>query len=72
MLVGHNPTLEGTVADLLDVDDSGWSDGFPLRLPTAGLVCLEADLLDWAELEPGDATLRWFLIPRLVKAITSL
>jgi len=70
MLVGHNPTLEETVADLLDASDSGWSNGLSIRLPTAGLVCLEADILNWAELEPGDATMRWFLIPRLVKAIT--
>jgi phosphohistidine phosphatase len=69
MLIGHNPTLEETVADLLDPTDSGWSSGLSIRLPTAGLVCLEADLLDWAKVEPGDATLRWFLIPRLVKAI---
>jgi phosphohistidine phosphatase len=72
MLIGHNPTLEETVADLLDPADSGWRSGLPIRLPTAGLVCLEVDLLDWAELEPGDTTLRWFLIPRLVKAIISL
>ncbi len=70
MLIGHNPTLEETVADLLDASDSGWSNGVSIRLPTAALVCLEADIFDWAELEPGDATLRWFLIPRLVKAIT--
>ena len=71
MLVGHNPTLEETVADLLDASDSGWSNGLAIRLPTAGLVCLEVDLLDWIELEPGEATLRWFLIPKLLKAITS-
>lgn len=69
MLVGHNPTMEETVADLLGRVDSGWQDSLAIRIPTAGLVCLEVDLFDWSDLEPGEATLRWFLIPRLVKAI---
>jgi phosphohistidine phosphatase len=70
MLVGHNPTLEETVADLLCTDEGGWGSCMAVRLPTAGLVCLDVDIFDWSELEPGDATLRWFLIPKLVKAIT--
>ena len=70
LLVGHNPTMEETVADLLYTGDNGWSSDSAIRIPTAGLVCLELeDFVDWGNLEPGDATLRWFLIPRLVKAI---
>ncbi len=69
LLIGHNPAMEETVADLLGRDDSGWTDSFAIRIPTAGLVCLEMDLVDWSDLEPGDATLRWFLIPKLVKAL---
>lgn len=69
MLVGHNPTLEETIADLLCVTEVGWSDTFPVRLPTAGLACLEVDLVDWADLEPGEAALRWFVIPKLVKVL---
>jgi hypothetical protein len=33
------------------------------------LVCIDVNVVDWADLEPGDGTLRWFLIPKLVKAI---
>ncbi len=67
MLVGHNPTMEETVDLLLSGDELAW--GISIRLPTAGLVCLDADIYDWAELQPGELVLRWFLIPKLVKAI---
>jgi phosphohistidine phosphatase len=69
MLVGHNPTMEETVAVLLLGYEAEWAQGFAIKFPTAGLVCLDLDIMDWATLEPGDAILRWFLIPRLVKAI---
>jgi phosphohistidine phosphatase len=69
MLIGHNPTLEETVALLLGRAGVGWNEEITIRLPTAGLVCMEADIIDWADLEPGDGTLRWLLIPKLVKAI---
>ena len=69
MLVGHNPTLEETVALLLGGGGRGWSEEFLVRIPTAGLVCLDVDVGGWADLEPGDGILRWFLIPKLVKAI---
>jgi phosphohistidine phosphatase len=69
MLIGHNPTLEETVALLLGQGGEQWSADFSIRIPTAGLVCLDMDIVDWADLEPGDGILRWFLIPKLVKAI---
>jgi phosphohistidine phosphatase len=69
MLVGHNPTLEETVTLLLGGGGAGWNEDFSVRLPTAGLVCIDVGVVDWAHLEPGDGILRWFLIPKLVKAI---
>lgn len=69
LLVGHNPTLEETVTDLLSPRREGWYQESSIRLPTAGLVCLEVDIMEWAALERGEAVLRWFLIPKLVKAI---
>ena len=70
MLVGHNPTMEETAAALLvSQEEKGWGQLLEIRMPTAALVCLELDIMRWEDLEPGDATLRWFLIPRLVKAI---
>lgn len=69
MLVGHNPTMEETVATLLAGEREGWGDALTIQMPTAGLVCLEVDIVEWATLQPGEAILRWFLIPGLVKAI---
>ena len=73
MLIGHNPILEETVATLCtphspDVDD-GWTDGWAIKIPTAGLVCLDFEIMDLGELRPGDGMLRWFVIPKLVKAL---
>jgi phosphohistidine phosphatase len=73
MLIGHNPILEETVAMLCtphfsDADD-GWTDGWAIKIPTAGLVCLDFDIMDWNQLTPGDGMLRWFVIPKLVKAL---
>ncbi len=70
LLVGHNPTMEETVAELLTDDGTGAWTGWFIRIPTAGLVCLDVDIVDWATLDTGMAVLRWFLIPKLVKAIT--
>ena len=65
LLVGHNPTMEETVSALISGDERQ-----PIiTMPTAALACLQVDVRDWAELEPGEGVLQWFLIPRLIKAI---
>jgi phosphohistidine phosphatase len=70
LYVGHNPTLEELAATLLSADmGEEWRDEWAVRIPTAGLICLDINVLEWATLEPGEAVLRWFLIPKLVKAI---
>jgi phosphohistidine phosphatase len=69
LLIGHNPTLEETVADLLSPHKNGWYHEWAIRIPTAGLICLKVSVTAWSTFEPGDAVLQWFLIPRLVKAI---
>jgi phosphohistidine phosphatase len=69
MLVGHNPTMEETVVDLLTGSQDVWSDELAIRMPTAALVCLDLNIIDWATLEPGDAILQWFVIPKLIKAL---
>ncbi len=73
LLVGHNPVLEETVATLsgpafsrgTDEENDGWA----IKLPTAGLVCLSFDIDSWDDLKPGQGVLQWFIIPKLVKAI---
>ncbi|MDM8520396.1 histidine phosphatase family protein [Anaerolineales bacterium HSG6] len=75
MLIGHNPTMEETVASLCTTSAgiSPWGnvDGsdFSITVPTSGLACLEVNIDDWAKLNPGIAILKWFVIPRLLKAI---
>jgi phosphohistidine phosphatase len=69
LVVGHNPTLEETVSLLLRRPGEGWDEHFAIRIPTAGLVCLDLDIVEWAELEEGDGVLRWFLIPKLVNVM---
>ena len=73
LLVGHNPTLETTVAALCASYNQGrgddQSEAWTIKIPTAGLVCLKVDLTNWATLAPGQGVLHWFLIPKLVKAI---
>ena len=70
MLVGHNPTMEETASDLLAGESDGWGSKLAIRMPTAALLCIDVNVVDWAALQPGDGILRWYLIPRLVKAIT--
>jgi phosphohistidine phosphatase len=71
LLVGHNPTLEETVAALCTPEGAKGGDGWAIKIPTAGLVCLNFEITEWAELRPGDGVLYWFIIPKLVKALTS-
>ena len=69
MLVGHNPGLEETVANLCASSAANTVPPLIIKIPTAGLVCIDVDIDNWASLEPGHGLLRWFLIPRLVKAM---
>ncbi|MBN1992264.1 MAG: histidine phosphatase family protein [Anaerolineae bacterium] len=70
LLVGHNPATEETAAALLSARvEQAWSDDGAIRIPTAGLLCFGVNIASWSELQAGDATLYWFLIPKLVKAM---
>ncbi len=74
LLIGHNPTMESIVARLCTFGGtpSAWGDmggGLSMSIPTAGLVCLEADVQHWSEINMGNAALRWFIEPKLVKAL---
>jgi phosphohistidine phosphatase len=58
-LFGHNPTLEQVVVYLLQMQGG-------IVIPTSGMVCLEANIQQWAALAPGQCQLKWFLIPKLL------
>ena len=61
LVVAHNPGLEEWVQQLC---------GCNLRLPTAGLVALHLDISRWTEIQAARGQLQWFIIPRLIQAIT--
>jgi phosphohistidine phosphatase len=69
LLVGHNPTLEEVASTLLWRSGTDTKGKAVMRIPAGGLVCLDLDIGAWAEVEAGAGVLRWFLIPKLVKAI---
>ncbi len=59
MVFGHNPILEQLVVYLLQMQGG-------IVIPTSGMVCLEANVHQWADLEPGKCQMKWFLIPKLL------
>jgi phosphohistidine phosphatase len=59
MVFGHNPTLEQLVVYLLQMQST-------IMIPTSGMVCLSTNARSWSELRPGEVTLQWFLIPKLL------
>jgi phosphohistidine phosphatase len=67
LLVGHNPTMEETASALLVGESKDWGSRLVIRMPTAALLCLDLAIESWPNLQPGQAQLRWFVIPKLVK-----
>ncbi len=59
MLIGHNPASEQLVEHLTA------GSGLNFYFPTCGVVCLDADIEVWADIEPEEAVMKWFLIPKL-------
>lgn len=61
LVIAHNPGLEQWIARLC---------GCSLRLPTAGLAMLQFGAHPWSALQSVRCQLQWFVLPRLVRAIT--
>lgn len=64
LVVAHSPGCEEAVALLL-----ACSAANPVRFPTGAVLCAESEIEEWSRLRPGGATLQWFLIPKVVKAL---
>lgn len=64
MLVGHNPLIESATSLLC-----GGNDGTSVRVPTAGLVCLESFALRWEDIKLGSCQIKWMMIPKILKDI---
>lgn len=65
MLVGHNPLMEETVSLLCNETGK-----YGLRMPTAALVCIEHPAIEWEQIKPGTARMKWMMIPKLLKKWT--
>ena len=59
LIIAHNPGLEEWIGELT---------GAHIALPTAGLAAVALGIHSWAEISRG--RLLYFVVPRLVKAIT--
>lgn len=75
LIIGHNPTMEETVANLCTVSAgiSSWGnvgrEDFSLQMTTASMACLDIEIDYWSDLMPGRGILQWFLTPKLAKTI---
>lgn len=72
LVVAHSPGIEQAAA-LLVAGLAGRRKqpaALGIHVPTAGLLCIEAEVPDWAGLEPGRGVLQWFLTPRMVKDLS--
>ena len=58
LLVGHNPGMESLVSLL--------SGGTGVRLPTAGLAMLQAEVEGWREVGPGKLALTGLICPKML------
>lgn len=60
MLFGHNPTLEYVAKALLGAKGN-------ITLPTGSMICLDNWANNWGKALPGTFSLRWHLIPKILK-----
>jgi phosphohistidine phosphatase len=59
LLVGHNPSLESLVALLA-------GGGAAVRLPTAALALLRAEVGRWMDIQPGQVELEGLISPKML------
>lgn len=69
LIVAHSPGVEEAAATLV-AGAPRRGAGPVMRFPTAAIASIEIDLDRWDKVAPGRGRLVWFLIPRLVKAIS--
>jgi phosphohistidine phosphatase len=62
MLIGHNPGLMEVL--LLLAAPSKLRERAGMNVPTGALAELEADVVRWADVAPGEARLTEFVVPR--------
>ena len=66
MIVAHNPALEESISPLICPQKPALLN---VRIPTAALICMEADVSSWSDALADGFILTWMLTPRLEKAV---
>ncbi len=64
LVIGHNPTIEILVSDLIGEADPELVEKLTFKYPTAGLAVLEFDTDKWSDVAPGKGKLITFALPR--------
>ena len=64
LLVGHNPGLQALALELAGEGNEEALERLAEKLPTAGLVVIELDVVSWAKVEAGAGRLRLFAAPK--------
>jgi phosphohistidine phosphatase len=62
MLIGHNPGLQGLALSLASRGDE--LPRLEEKFPTCALATLLVDIRSWVDLQPGDAELLDYVVPR--------
>lgn len=63
VMIGHNPMIEDVAGKLCASPGSK----FFLRLPTAGMVCIDFPITRWSDIDYGTGVLQWVCIPKLLR-----
>ncbi len=71
MLVGHNPTIEILVSELIKTGAPDALDKLARKYPSGALAELEFSVSSWRDIGPGTGTLVSFTLPRELDAETS-
>ena len=70
LVIGHNPSLQGTAAVLIGTGDVEARERLDEELPTAGLIVIDFAGPDWSDLRARSGRLERFITPPLLKAAT--
>ena len=63
LVVAHSPGVEEAAALLAGAEPGAFD------VPTGAVIAFAAAIERWRDLEPGAASLRWFLRPKLVERL---
>lgn len=69
LIIGHNPALQDLAVSLIGRGRADLIEKLADKLPTGGLVEMEADIGAWADLRPGCARLLRFVTPRRLPVV---